>query len=90
MRKGRSTGDTLILMIAGTVCVSVLLSVLTVVVLQFIQPDNKGGFAAIADVINTLISLMAGFLAGRTDAVIGSGASKSTPPPAPTDSVESK
>jgi hypothetical protein len=64
----RNTGDILVLLIASTVCFAVTVSVISVVILQFVQPENKGGFAVVGDVINTLISLMAGFLAGRTDA----------------------
>jgi hypothetical protein len=67
VKSNRSSTDLLLLMIAGTVCVSVLVSLATVVVQTFVSPENKGGFAAVADIINTLISLLAGFLAGRTE-----------------------
>lgn len=67
MKSSRSTTDLLLLMIAGTVCASVMVSMVTVVIQTFINPDNKGGFAAVADILNTLISLLAGFLAGRTE-----------------------
>jgi hypothetical protein len=64
--KQRSTADLLLVMIAGTVCFSIVLMVITQMVLQFIHPEEEFGFGPIANVINTLISLLAGFLAGRT------------------------
>lgn len=66
----RTTGDLLILVIAGTVCFSVLASGVAVFVLLLLHPeeDVSAAFHAIGDVINTLIGLLAGFLAGRTDA----------------------
>ena len=68
--RDRPTTDLLLLMIAGTVCFAVLSATITVLILSFVQPENRGGFAAVADVINTLISLLAGFLAGRSDATM--------------------
>lgn len=76
MKFNRPTTDILLLMIAGTVCASVLISMATVVIQSFVNPENKGGFAAVADIINTLISLLAGFLAGRTESI----RSKNEPP----------
>lgn len=70
--RDRPTTDLLLLMIAGTVCFAVVSSVVVVLVLQFVQPENKGGFAAVADVVNTLISLLAGFLAGRSESAMRS------------------
>jgi hypothetical protein len=66
----RSTGDLLILIIALTICFATLASGAWLAILAFKQPerDVTQGFAAVADVINTLIGLLAGFLAGRTDA----------------------
>lgn len=66
----RSTGDLLILIIAITICFAVLASGAWLALLAFAQPDRdvSAGFSAVADVINTLIGLLAGFLAGRTDA----------------------
>jgi len=68
--KGRSTTDILILMVAGTVCFSVLAAGATVGITAIVNPDSDLSPAsnAIGDVINTLIGLLAGFLAGRTDA----------------------
>ena len=66
----RSTGDLLILIIACTICGSVFAAGGMLAFLAWQQPDRdvSQGFATIADVINTLIGLLAGFLAGRTDA----------------------
>ncbi len=66
----RSTGDLLILIIAVTICFAVLASGAWLAVLALTQPerDVSAGFSAVADVVNTLIGLLAGFLAGRTDA----------------------
>lgn len=70
--ESRTTGDLLLLIIAFTVCFSVLASGAWLALLALTQPDRdvSAGFNAITDVINTLIGLLAGFLAGRTDAHI--------------------
>ena len=67
--KGRSTTDLLILMIAGTICVAVLASGATIAVIEIRDPetDTSSSVAAVSDVINTLIGLLAGFLAGRSE-----------------------
>jgi len=67
---GRTTGDLLILLIASTVCFAVLASGAGLFIVSVLHPesDSSAGFHAIGDVINTLIGLLAGFLAGRTDA----------------------
>lgn len=66
----RSTGDLLVLIIASTVCFSVLASGATVVAVKFLHPeaDVSQVVGTISDILNTLIGLLAGFLAGRTDA----------------------
>jgi predicted Na+-dependent transporter len=70
MLKQRSTTDILILMIAATIC---LVVIATVVSIAFVEIKSNGsantssGSIAVANVINTLIGLMAGFLAGRTE-----------------------
>jgi len=68
----RTTGDLLILVIASTVCFSVLASglALFIVTLWVPERDTTAGFHAVSDVVNTLIGLLAGFLAGRTDATL--------------------
>jgi hypothetical protein len=66
----RTTGDLLIMVVASTVCLSVLAAgfALFIVTLMYPERDTSQGFHAISDVVNTLIGLLAGFLAGRTDA----------------------
>jgi hypothetical protein len=67
--RDRSTGDILVLMVAGTVCVSVMLTGATITVVEVFHPstDTSGAVRAVSGIINTLIGLLAGFLAGRTD-----------------------
>jgi len=67
--RNRSTTDLLILLIACTICFSIVSVAISVIVLQFVQPENKGGFVIVSDLINTLIGLLAGFLAGRTESM---------------------
>ena len=66
----RTTGDLLVLLIAGTVCFAVTAAGAGLFIVTVVHPDRDttSGFHAISDVINTLIGLLAGFLAGRTDA----------------------
>lgn len=70
MLRNRTTGDLLILAITATVCLAVLAAglALFIVTLRLPDRDTTQGFHAISDVVNTLIGLLAGFLAGRTDA----------------------
>jgi protein-S-isoprenylcysteine O-methyltransferase Ste14 len=67
--RDRATGDLLVLMIAGTVCFSVLAAGGACVVALIIDPDANvvPVVSRVTGVINTLIGLLAGFLAGRTN-----------------------
>jgi hypothetical protein len=60
-------------MVAGTICAGVLLGGAALVVSEFVQPqiDTSAGARAIAGVINTLVGLLAGFLAGKTGSMMG-------------------
>lgn len=67
----RSTTDLLILMIAGTICFAVLATGATVGIIEIANSrvDTSGIVNQLSDVINTLIGLLAGFLAGRAHAI---------------------
>ena len=68
----RGTTDLMVLMVAFTICASVVIGGSAIIVMGLLRPeaDNTRGLAIIADILNTLIGLLAGFLAGRTDAKI--------------------
>ena len=67
--RDRTTSDLLVLMIAGTICGSILVFGGSLILDSFIHPEssNAAGFAVVLDVMQMLISLLAGFIAGRTD-----------------------
>lgn len=67
--RSRSTTDLLILMIAGTICFAVLAAGATIGIIEIKNPgaNTSVAYKSIQDVINTLIGLLAGFLAGRTE-----------------------
>jgi hypothetical protein len=66
----RSTADLLVLIIASTICGAILIAVVGVFVLRIAQPktDLAGIVGNLGDVINTMVGLLAGFLAGKTGA----------------------
>ena len=65
---GRSVAEVLIVMVGATVCSYVIISTFVVIVLAFATDKDVSDLGRnIADIINTLIGLLAGFLAGRTD-----------------------
>ena len=68
----RPTGDLMVLMVALTVCGSVVFGGMAIIVVTLVRPDVDVSNAArnIADLLNTLIGLLAGFLAGS--AALGS------------------
>ena len=70
--RDRPTGELMVLMVAATVCGSVVVGGGTVILLAFIHPEYDTTNAArnIADLLNTLVGLLAGFLAGRTDSAM--------------------
>lgn len=65
----RSTTDLLILLIASTICFSVLAAGATIGIIEIRDPsvDTSGAQGTLGDIINTMIGLLAGFLAGRTE-----------------------
>jgi hypothetical protein len=68
--RDRSTTDILILLIASTICLSVVAAGATIAIAKLVNPETDTSTATniLSDTINTLIGLLAGFLAGRTDA----------------------
>jgi hypothetical protein len=68
----RSTGDLLILLLASLVVAVVLISTVGIVIIQIARPDQDTGTAGavIANIVNTLVGLVAGYLAGKTDSRI--------------------
>jgi hypothetical protein len=75
----RSTGEILVLLVASTICVGLAVSGAALILFEFIHPSADASAAAkvLAGTVNTLIGLLAGFLAGRSDA------EKPPPPPPP-------
>jgi hypothetical protein len=80
--RDRSTGDLLVLMIAGTVCGGLVATGVVGAVFAFAHPEAnlEGPARYIADVTNTLIGLLAGFLAGASTASSVVGRKKPEPP----------
>jgi hypothetical protein len=65
----RPTTDLLILIIAGTICAAILLGIVGVFVVEVANPNTDLAKLAgnLNDVISTLVGLLAGWLAGRTE-----------------------
>jgi hypothetical protein len=78
----RSTGDILILIVTLTICASVIGAGIAVALRSLLAPEinSAGAWALVSDSINTLIGLLAGFIAGRTERG-GQSASEIQPPP---------
>lgn len=64
----RPVGDVLVLMVVGTLCLGVLVFGVSLVVVRLVQPeaDISTAVKALAGIMNTLVGIAAGFLAGRT------------------------
>lgn len=63
----RSTTDLLLLLLAGTICAVVLFVGAAIFVLELKGKDTAGLAGNLTDVVNTLVGILAGFLAGRSD-----------------------
>lgn len=65
----RPTGDVMILMVAVTLCLGVIAIGTTTLVFAFLNPqtDVTSAFRFVANILNTMIGLLAGYLAGRTE-----------------------
>ena len=61
--------DTIILMVAGTICLAILLSLVFVAIVEIANPeqDTTVATATLASFLNILMGLLAGFIAGRTE-----------------------
>jgi hypothetical protein len=72
MFKNRTTGEIMVLMVAVTVCGYVIIVGSIVLLLAFFTDRDLSNLAGnIGDIVNTLIGLLAGFLAGKTDVIAG-------------------
>lgn len=67
--RDRPTGEILVLSVTFTVCFGVLASGLLVAILAIFRPgvDITIWVTRVTGILNTMIGLLAGFLAGRTD-----------------------
>jgi hypothetical protein len=65
--RDRPTGDILVLLIAGTVCFGVLASGAVIATVSILHPetDVSSWIARVSAILNTMVGLLAGFLAGR-------------------------
>lgn len=68
----RSTGDLLVLMVAGTICFTVIASGASIIVVELIHPeqDTTAASKSIVGIVNLLIGILAGFLAGKTGSTL--------------------
>jgi hypothetical protein len=66
--KDRNAGEILIILVTLTVCVSIILAGTGLFILSIIQPerDTNKALVAVLNIINTLIGVVAGYLAGST------------------------
>ena len=72
MFRNRTTGEFLVLLVGITVCGYVAISGTLLAILLIFRPGGDYGELGrhLSDLINTLIGLLAGFLAGRTDTAL--------------------
>lgn len=81
--RDRSTGDLLVMMVAGTVCFMVLVTGVTIMIVEIVdaKADTSTAVRQVTGIVNTLIGLLAGFLAGRTDYTVQNQKRETAPPP---------
>jgi len=70
--RDRETTDLLVLLVGGTVCFVIVGLMLSLIISEIARPehDTSAAASAIGDVINTMVGLLAGFLAGRSEAAV--------------------
>lgn len=68
----RGTSDWLVLLVAGTICLVVVGTSGALIYAALFHPeaDSSPAAAQIGDIINTLVGLLAGFLAGKAEAAV--------------------
>ena len=66
--RDRPTADILVILVALTICGAIVFGGTALIILVFIHPkmDAGPGARTIADLLTTMVGLLAGFLAGRT------------------------
>ncbi len=71
--RDRSLNELLVLLVTGTVCFSVLASGAALFIIVLIHPerDFSAAVGALAGLIGSLISVLAGFMAGHSTAKLG-------------------
>lgn len=67
--RDRTTGEILVILITTTVCFGVLASGLIISIVAIVSPekDTTVWITRVTGIMNTMLGLLAGFLAGRTD-----------------------
>lgn len=65
----KTVGEIMVLAVTFTVCISILASGVAIAVIEIVNPgtDVTVWITRITGLLNTLVGLLAGFLAGRTD-----------------------
>lgn len=71
----RPVGELIVLMIVGTICISILGAGLAIVIIALFRPevDVSSGVKLLSGLLNTLFGLLAGLLAGRSRIFSGTG-----------------
>lgn len=66
--RDRSTSDLLVIIVGSTICIVVLIGAIGLILEGlFGNAENPGAITLVSDTLVALTSLLAGFVAGRTD-----------------------
>jgi ABC-type Na+ efflux pump permease subunit len=78
----RTTGELVILGLAITVILMLLGAGMSIIIFEAIDPDTdtNPGLVVLSDILNTLIGVIAGYLAGRQEAPKVNGQEKRSTP----------